>query len=375
MIFCRSTMSLSRRQALVRFWSFVAASPLLRAEEGIVPLEALINAPEFEQAARRKLPAAVFDRIRGGVGDERTLRRNRERFQRITFRPRVLVDVSKLDLSVELFGRRMFAPILAGPTARHARVDPQAEAATAAGAGEARAEMVVSERADLPLEKIAAAAREPLWLQLSPRSDEGVLRDAAERAAAAGCRALCLTVGGGANRVSDRDVRNRAVASWPPDPAAEVSRLMSGERALRALKKISRLPVAVKGVLSPEQALSAIESGADAVVVSNHGGRVLDGAPATIEALPKIADAVAGRVPILIDGGFRRGSDVVKALALGATAVLLGRPILWGLAAYGAAGVRRVLELLQSETALTMALSGRPRISSIDRKMVRIHRR
>jgi 4-hydroxymandelate oxidase len=368
-------MPLHRREALRLLEAFVLASPLLRAQapyapERIAPLEELLNALEFEAAARQKLPKPVFDHIAGGAGDGRTLRRNREFFQRITFRPRMLNDVSSLDLSVELFGETLFTPLIAGPTALHGRVHPEGEVATRQGAAAAKAVVVISERTSQPLDRIAGAAEGPWWRQLSPKTDLGALAAEAQASVAAGAKAIVLTVGAEASPRPDADVHNQESKGAPagPTPKADAA------AALAKLKGSVAVPVAVKGVLSPADAKAAVEAGADGVCVSNHGGRAVDGVPATIEALPAVVDAVGATAPVLVDGGFRRGSDVLKALAFGAKGVLLGRPVLWGLAAGGAPGVQRLLELVESELALAMGLSGQTSVAKLNRDLVKLHR-
>jgi 4-hydroxymandelate oxidase len=368
-------MPLTRREALCQLQALLLASPLLRAQtpyapERIAPLAELLNALEFETAARQKLPKPLFDHIAGGAGDERTLRRNRDFFERITFRPRMLVDVANLDLSVELFGETFFTPLIAGPSALQGRAHPEGEVAVRQGAAAARALAVVSERSSMPLPAIARAADSPWWYQLSPDADLGALAAKAARAAELGAKALVLTVGAEARPRPDADVHNQEAPGMPGEPASRADAAAS----LRRLKDATALPVVVKGVLSPLEARAAVEAGAGAVCVSNHGGRVVDGAPATIEALPAVVDAVGAGTPVLVDGGFRRGSDALKALAYGARGVLLGRPILWGLAAWGAPGVQRLLELMQSELALAMGLSGQPSVAGLNRDLVKLHR-
>ena len=303
-----------------------------------------------------------------GAGAGRTLRRNREFFERITFRPRMLVDVTGLDLSSQLLGQTMFAPILAGPSGLQGRFHPDGEAATLKGAALARALAVVSERTSLPLAEIGAAGGGPWWIQTSPGGDLDRVRQAKDL----GAVAVVLTVDGGPTHPLDVDVRRGKAAPWPP-AVANPSR-PDALGALAQLRTELGLPVVVKGVLTAEAAEAAIGAGAAAVCVSNHGGRIVDGLPAAIEALPAVTDAVAGAAPVLVDGGFRRGSDILKALAFGADAVLLGRPVVWALAAYGAEGVQRLLTLLQSELALAMGLSGTPKLSAVSRKLVKLHR-
>jgi 4-hydroxymandelate oxidase len=367
-------MPLTRREALRQLQTLLLASPLLQAQahapERIAPLAELINALEFETAARQKLPKPVFDHIAGGAGDERTLRRNREFFERITFRPRMLNDVSSLDLSVELFGEMLSNPILAGPSALQGRAHPDGEIGVRQGAAAAKALAIVSERTSQPIEDIAAAADAPWWRQVSPSADLDALAAEAQQAAGLGAKAIVLTIGAEAPQRPDADVHNQESAAIPAAPPTRADAAAS----LRRLESAVSLPLIVKGVLSPTEARAAVDAGADGVCVSNHGGRVVDGAPATIEALPAIVDAVGATTPVLVDGGFRRGSDVLKALAYGARGVLLGRPVLWGLAAWGAPGVQRLLELIESELALAMGLAGQTSIAGLNRDLVKLHR-
>ncbi len=368
---------LSRREAIQRFWAFVLGSPLLSAQSEYEPprespLAGLINAPEFEEIARAHLAPALFDHIAAGAGAGRTLRRNREFFERITFRPRMLVDVTGLDLSTPILGQSLFAPILAGPSALHERFHPDGEVATAQGAKLARTLPVISERTSKPLREIAAALDGgPWWAQTSPGGDLARLREAKSL----GASAIVVTLDGGPPRTLDVDVHHgRAGKSWPPKPEEISISRPDGAASIRQLRDELGLPVVAKGVLTADAARAAVEAGAAAVCVSNHGGRLVDGLPATIEALPDVVEAVGGRAAVLVDGGFRRGSDILKALAFGADAVLLGRPVIWALAAYGPEGVQKLLTLLQSELALAMGLSGTPNLAAVNRKLVRVHR-
>ncbi|HUG82716.1 MAG TPA: alpha-hydroxy acid oxidase [Bryobacterales bacterium] len=375
----------SRREAVEWFLRFVAASPLLsQAPAGaqerqqiywpdrLPPLDGVVNALEMETVAEKSLPKSLYDHIAGGAGSESTLRRNREFFDRITLRPRVLVNVEGIDLSTTLFGQTLYSPILIGPTANHKRLHPDGELATAAGARAAQALMVISGRSTQPLADVVKAAGGAAWFQIDASGDDAELPRRAETAAAQGCKAVCLTLGVSSPIPSRRDIHNgRATATAYAAPtAASIS-----WPQIEALKRHLSVPLLVKGILSAAEAQSALDHGVDGIVVSNHGGRVIDGAPATIEMLPEISDVIAKRIPVLIDGGFRRGTDLLKALALGADAVLLGRPVLWALAAYGAAGVERLLVMLQHELALSMGLAGQPNIAGLSRSLARVHSR
>ena len=394
---------MTRRDAFRNLLVWMAGSPLLRAgqeipytPERLPAIDELVNVFEFEPVAKSKLPKNSYDFIAGGVDDEWTLRRNREAFQRYLLRPRMLVDVSKLDLSLELFGQRIEMPILVAPTAGHQLAHPDGELATVRAAGTLKTIMVVSSNSSYPIDKIADAAIAPIWFQLYAEPDRENARERVEKAVAAGAKAICFTVDAPYDSHRERLLRNRIAQLAPPGvpeagaPPAEAERPGRRRAAappspyrvrqrftaqltwafLEELRSWAKLPILVKGILTPEDARLAVERGASGVIVSNHGGRYLEGAPATLEVLPEIVDAVGGKIPVLVDGGFRRGTDVLKGLALGAKAVLVGRPPLWGLGAYGQPGVTRVLELLQTELALAMGLSGRPNLAAIDRSLV-----
>lgn len=389
---------MTRRDAARKLSLFLAGSPLLRAQEPawipsrLPAIDELNNVMEFEPIARTKMLKTAYDYIAGGVDDEWSLRRNRAAFEHITLRPRMLVDVSKLDLSLELFGSRIEMPILIAPTAGHQQAHPEGELATVKAAGATKTIMVVSSNSSYPIDKIGGAATGPFWFQLYAEPDKDGARERVERAVAAGAKAICWTVDGAFNSHRERLLRGRLVSSGPPGTASPQSgrrraatppspyKLQSLFLAgltwpfLQELKSWAKVPVLVKGILTAEDARLAVENGAAGIVVSNHGARYLDTAPSTIEALPEIIDAVQGKIPVLIDGGFRRGTDVLKALAIGAKAVLVGRPPLYGLGAFGQPGVQRVMEMLQTELALAMGLSGKPNLASIDKTLVRVER-
>lgn len=350
-----------------------------------------VNLFEYEPLARKRISRLAYEYVAGGSADEITLRRNRECFDAIKLKPRVLVDVSKLDTRLALFGQSFEFPILLAPTAYHKLVHPEGERATARGAGATNATLVVSSFATTSLEEIRGAANGRLWFQLYVQPDREFTRDLVGRAEAAGCQALCVTVDTPVLGSRDREARLRF--NLPPGMERENLRKLS-EQAARAghkresdiyteildpaltwktiewLRGIAKVPVILKGILAPEDARLAVESGVAGVVVSNHGARNLDTTPATIEALPRVVEAVEGRIPVLVDGGIRRGTDVVKALALGAKAVLIGRPYLWGLGAAGAEGVRKVVSILRTEFEAAMALCGTPSLGAISREVL-----
>jgi 4-hydroxymandelate oxidase len=314
------------------------------ASSRLPPAEELVNLSEFEDAARLKLDRAAYRSV-AGSGDGA--------FDRLTFRPRVLVSSATLDLTTDLFGLNMFAPLLVGPISQQRRFHPDGELATVKGAEAAQTVVVVSSRSSEPLARIAAETKSPLWYQVYPDGDTGAVRDQMQQAVSAGCKAICITCG------DDRSGRPARATRARPD-----------WRAISALQQGIEVPMLLKGILTKQDAKETIERGLQGMVVSNGG---TDQTP-TIDVLSSIVDAVEGKVPVLIDGGFTRGSDVIKALALGARAVLLGRPVMWGLAAYGANGVRLVLELVQSELARIMVVVGRPTVPMIDRSLLRAHR-
>ena len=335
-----------------------------------------INLRDYEALARARLDPATWDFYAGGSDDELTVRENELSFARIRLRPRVLVDVSGCDTSTTALGSAVRMPILVAPTAAHALAHAEGECATAVAASAAGSLMVVSTSASRTLEAIAQAAPGPLWFQLYIRNLPHA-RALVARAHAAGYRAIVLTVDRPRLGSRERDVRNQfpgfARAHDLEDGSTYTGDAITWE-IVPWLRGLSPLPVLVKGILTAEDAALAVMHGAAGVIVSNHGGRQLDGVVTAIEALPEIAAAVAGRCEVYLDGGVRRGTDVLKALALGARAVLVGRPILWGLAVNGAAGVEHVLTILRDELRLAMALAGRPTLGDIDRTLVQVPR-
>ncbi|GAA4873035.1 alpha-hydroxy acid oxidase [Kitasatospora terrestris] len=348
---------------------------------------------DYRALARARLPAATWDFFEGGAGAEWTLRANRAQFRRHVLRPRVLVDVSAPDCSTELFGARLAAPFGVAPMAYHQLACPEGEIATARAARAAGALLVVSIFAGRRLEEIARAGGDaPRWLQLYWLRDRAALADLAGRAEAAGFGALVLTVDAPKVARRLRDLRNSfavpdGVRAVNLDAALAVGAARSGSSAIEAhsveqfdrsitwadlswLRQKTSLPLVLKGVLTAEDARRAVDHGVDALVVSNHGGRQLDGAPPALAALPEVVDAVPADCPVLVDGGIRHGTDLAKALALGARAALIGRPVLWGLAHSGEPGARHVLDLLRTELLDTLVLSGRPTLADLDRTLL-----
>jgi isopentenyl diphosphate isomerase/L-lactate dehydrogenase-like FMN-dependent dehydrogenase len=345
----------------------------------------MLNAFDFEPVAFAKIARQAYDYMSWGVDGEFTMRRNREAFDWVGLIPRGLAGAGPVQTASNFLGMNLAFPMMISPTARHVLFDPGAEAATHAGATAAsNTPLIVSNVASLPVEKIAAAATGPWWFQLYPQPGPDYNRQTIEKAQAAGCRAVVVTVDQQAS-VYERQThdRNLATAESPMTAPTSVGprqpnpyrvpngRLWYEWTLLDELRRIAKVPLVVKGIVTGEDARLCLEHGVDAIFVSNHGGRSLDYGPSTLEVLPEIAEAVGGRVPILFDGGIRRGSDILKALALGAGAVSLGRVPLWGLAAYGAQGVQKVLEILQAELVQAMAATGRPTLASVDKTLVR----
>ena len=351
-----------------------------------------LNLREYEAAARAVLPPMAFDYIAGGSGDEATLGANRAAFDRWRLLPRVLRGLSEVSPATAVLGQPVSLPVLVAPTGFHRLAHDDGERATARAARAAGTIYTMSTAANVPIEELATEAG-PWWFQLYVFRDRGVTRDLVERAAAAGASALVVTVDVPLLGRREADERNRF--TLPPGLAmanlrapehrrlpteAEGSGLTAyiggswhsalGWADLDWLASLTSLPIVPKGILHPADAARAFDHGARAVIVSNHGGRQLDEAVASLDALPAVVEAVAGRGEVLVDGGVRRGTDVLKALALGARAVLVGRPILWGLAVSGEAGARHVLELLRAELALDLMLCGAAGPTEVDRSLV-----
>jgi 4-hydroxymandelate oxidase len=325
------------------------------------PVERLVTLEDYEEPARAKLPADVYGYFAGGAGDEWTLRENRRAFERWVLRPRMLRGLrdSDLDLSVELYGTRISMPVLVAPWAYQWMAHPDGELATARAAARAGTAMVVSTTAEGILEDIASASDGPKWWQLYVFEDRGATAEILARAMTAGFGAIAMTVDFQENGLRHRDTRSGFVMPIGlPSSEQRYEPALSWDDVAWVRACAPALPLLLKGILTAEDALLALDAGVDGIVVSNHGGRQLDGAPAGISALPEVIDAVDGRIPVLMDGGVRRGTDVLKALALGAAAVLVGRPCAWGLAVAGEQGVVDVLEMLRLEIANAMLLSG-----------------
>ena len=386
--------AVSRRTVFRGLAGFLAGSPLLRSQQDpfhdhsrVPALREMLNVFDFEPVCCAKVNRQSWDYLSWGVDGEWTMRRNREAFDWVELVPRGIAGSAPVQTASTFLGLQLKFPMFISPTARHVLYDPDAEAATHVGATAAsNTPIIVSNNASFPVEKIAAAATGPWWFQLYPQRGPDYNRQTLEKAQTLGCKAIVVTVDQQAS-VYERQTHDAHLNTGSSDPL--VPTIIGGPRErgnpyrvsdgrlwyewslLDDVRKIAKVPMLVKGIATGEDARLCLEHGVDAIFVSNHGGRSLDYGPSTLEVLPEIAEAVQGRIPILFDSGIRRGSDILKALALGASAVSLGRVPLWGLGAYGAQGVQKVLEILQAELVQAMAATGRPTLASIDKTLVR----
>jgi isopentenyl diphosphate isomerase/L-lactate dehydrogenase-like FMN-dependent dehydrogenase len=352
-----------------------------------------VNVWDFQTLARNKLDPVALDYLEGGSEDEVTLKDNREAFNRIIIRPRALVDTHKIDLSLDLLGMKLAYPILLDPAGGKNCFFPRGELEVSRAAGKAKALHITNGGIEDTLQEGSAAQD---WWQLTTGgllTNKQQTRSFVRRLEAQGCKGICFTVDIMHVSHREREIRNKLERAWcetglPPRGAD--GRLPEAKNpwktgiypqgrsphptweTLADLCSATTLPVIVKGILTAEDGDRCVQYGAKACIVSNHGARQLDHVGATIEALPEVVKAVNGRIPVLVDGGFRRGTDILKGLALGASAVCIARPYLYGLASFGQAGVERVIELLRTELALDMGLAGVPNLRSIDRTLVRI---
>ena len=355
-------------------------------------LRSILTLDDFEYEARNYMGHMAYEYVIGGAGSDVTVRENREAFNRIRLNPRVLIDVSHISTKLQLFGREHEFPILLAPAGYHKLAHPDGEIETVKGANLGEATLIAASFANSTVETMGALAARPLWFQLYLQTDRGFTKELVERALASGCEAICLTVDVPVNGPRDRELRagfqlppgvERANLAKLGNLIATAAHRPSGRNIYSAthgpdatwkdvdwLRSLIPVKFLLKGILDPDDAEIAVKAGCDGVFVSNHGGRSLDTVAATIDALPPIAQRVAGRVPVLLDGGVRRGIDVFKALALGATAVAIGRPYLYGLAVGGANGVARVIEILRTELEMTMGLVGCTALDQISRRLL-----
>jgi L-lactate dehydrogenase (cytochrome) len=374
-----------------------------------------VNVADLRQLAKKRLPRAIFDFLDGGALDEITLDANRADFNRIVFRPRVLVDVSGRSLATRIFDQDLAMPLILGPIGSLGLLARRGEMQVARAAERCGIPMCLSTASVCSMEEVKSATSRPFWFQLYVGKERPVAQGLIERAAAAGCPVLVFTVDQAVSSRRERDARNgltfpmritmanaldmlrhprwiTQVLLGPPLDLGNYRRpdersrnvMTFPQRAAKTqdpsktwkevdwVRSLWKGPLVIKGLLTPEEAQRAVDHGADGIVVSNHGGVILDGDPSTISVLPAIADAVKGRTRIFLDGGIRRGQDVLKALALGADACFVGRAYAYGLAADGEPGVQRALEILQSEMSTTMALIGRNRVSELGRDSIRL---
>jgi 4-hydroxymandelate oxidase len=400
-------MRFNRRSAMKCLVSMVGASSLVSTGQAVGaqknasqaetervddPLLEPVCVMDFEPLAKTKLDRLAYDYLAGGSEDEISLRDNRAAFERIILRPRPLVDVHKIDLSLELLGQKLEYPILLAPAGGKNCFYPDGENVVARAAAAAKALHITNGG----IQNLVESGKGPVWWQITTGDDfhdAQNMRDLVKRLEDQGCSGICLSTDIAYVSHRERNIRNKFDRSWcekgipKRDARGRLPQPRNPERAgiyparsvstptwgtVRELRGMTRLPIVVKGILTAEGARLCLETGVSGIIVSNHGGRQLDHVGSTIEALPEVVKAVQGKIPVLIDGGFRRGTDILKALAMGAKAVGIARPYLYGLAAFGQPGVERVLELLRTELALDMGLAGVPNLASIDRSLVRV---
>src|SRR5262245_51713330 len=377
------------READPRMWAPYAPTYLIKD-----PKEA-INVFDFEPVARQRIPPAHFGYMASGIDDEVTLRANREDFLKFQLRPRRLVDVSKVDMSVNLLGTTYPTPIVIAPVGGQKSFHAEGEIATARGARAGNHLMILSTSTTSSVEEVTRERGAPVWYQLYATNKWEVARAFVLRAEKAGCPVVAVTVdrSGGRNqetlfRLQRTDTRNcdgchdrsslqASLKRRSMYEGVDVSGLTNTQSSnmtwdfLKRLRDTTKMKIVLKGILAHEDAVLAAEQGMDGIIVSNHGARSEDSGRSTIDALPEIVEAVRGRIPVLVDSGFRRGTDIVKALAMGAQGVCVGRPYIWGLGAFGQPGVERVLELLRVELAAIMQQVGAPSIKDLKPAMVR----
>lgn len=382
---------ISRRRSLEALAGFLAGSPLLKGQidpirdHARVPgIKELLTSFEFEAVMYAKQTRAVYNYRAYGEESEFTLRRNRLAFDWVQL-VKNQTSAASAETATELFGTKMAFPILVSPTALHGDLDKDGEQSTHKGAAAAsNTPMILSNNSSLTFDKVMPAAPSPMWIQLYPKQAMDANKSYLEPAIAQGAKAVVVTIDQQSSTYerSQHDRNLNAVGGGRgrfggggPAPAGNPYRMSTGRlwyewKFFDELRDFVKVPILAKGILTPEDAKLALEHGVDGIYVSNHGGRSLDYGPSTLEVLPEIVDAVAGKVPVVFDSGLRRGTDVVKALALGASAVCLGRVPLWGLGAYGVTGVTRVLEIMQAELVQAMLQSGCTSLASINRKIV-----
>ena len=382
---------MSRREALCGLASFLAASPLLHAQRDPWPLgphrrflgfDEMRDVFDFEPIFRANVPLSVYDYTAHGTESEFTLYRNRDAFDWVDLIDRGGVDPKDVDTSTELFGHRMPSPIMLAPTARQRDLHPDGELGMHRAATTTGTTMIVSNASSLPFARIAQGAEGPLWFQRYATREMEPNRVALGGAQEVGAQTIVVTIDQQASYY-ERDLHDRHLGGTPrrvtrrappspPNPyRVSAGRLWYEWKLFDDLRPMCEVPMLAKGILTGEGARKCLEHGCDGIIVSNHGGRAIDYGPSSLEVLEEVVQAVGGRVPVLIDSGFRRGSDALKALALGADAVCFGRASRWGLGAFGEEGARKVLEILNAELRQAMAAAGVSSIARIDRSIVR----
>jgi len=396
--------SLTRREALLGLAGVLAGSPLLYGQQDPRPLkdhkrvpglDEMMTAFDFEPVCFGNMTLAAYDYMAHGADSEFTLRRNREAFEWVELIERPAPSnvegpggsPASVDTSTEILGLKLPVPLLIAPSTRQRDLHPEGDAGMYQGATAAKTPMILASGSSIPIEKVAGAADGQRWSQFYPIQDLGLSRESITRFQANGARAIVVTVDQQTS-VYERDLHNRNLGGTlrkPPAPVPPPADDVRGPRRYRVdprrlwyswkylddIRPFIKGPMVIKGIITAEDAKICVERGYDGIIVSNHGGRSMDYGPSTLEVLPEIVGAVGGKIPVLIDSGFRRGSDVVKAIALGASAVCMGRAPRWGLGAFGPAGVQRLLEIVQAEFREAMAKTGRTRLAELDRTVLK----
>ena len=391
--------SLTRREALLSLAGVLAGSRLagaqldprsLKDHRRVPGLDEMMTAFDFEPICFANMPSASYDYMAHGSDSEFTLRRNREAFQWVELVERPGTSPDAVNTATEVLGIKMDYPIFIAPSTRQRDLHPEGDSGMYQGASATGTPMIVASGSSIPIQKVATSANGPRWSQFYPIQNLTAARDQIELFQANGARAIVVTVDQQTSRY-ERDLHDRYLGGSPRARAVEGSaaapagaaregawkyrvdprRMWYSWKYLDDIRPFIKGPMLVKGIVTGDDAKTCVERGYDGIVVSNHGGRTLDYVPSTLEVLPEIVDAVGGKIPVLVDSGFRRGSDLVKAIALGASAVCLGRAARWGLGAYGPAGVQRLLEIVQAEFREAMAKTGRTTLAALDRTAVR----
>jgi isopentenyl diphosphate isomerase/L-lactate dehydrogenase-like FMN-dependent dehydrogenase len=375
-----------------RFLSYLASSPLLigqQTDDIIADVNQALNVFDFEAAARKALPAAHFGYMATGVDDDLTLKANRDGFSRIYLRPRRLIDITKVDMKTQIFGTTWESPIGLAPVGNAKAFHPEGELPTTRAAKAKKTLQILSTATNSSFEDVSQTLGRPPWYQLYVTSRFDFTERLVKRVEAAGCEIIAITVDTQAGRRTETFERSRRLDKRecitchgstredfyrrkPMFQGLDVTGLTTQNPALtwehiQRIKKMTKMKVLLKGIETAEDTKLCLESGIDGVIVSNHGGRAEESGRGTIECLPEVVEAAGGKIPVIIDGGFRRGTDIFKALALGAKGVCVGRPYIWALSAFGQAGVERVIDMLRFELELVMKQCGTRSIAEITR--------